>query len=321
MQKQKRFKWGWIGVAVAIVLTGCKGTANTVEVEVSGPGMVTSTGFQCEGDCTLDLPLNWLQSQLLMRKSATLVAQPADGYELFGWLTYAAQCGTEPECKVSVQAGCDDTFDLRSYNVPCEKLVPDQKWVTAAFVEKDSVALRASSGPAAACIATTLDEIRCWGIDELEDNVPVAVNPTALKMTNVSACIKDDIGLKCWGSDYYLGNEPQPPLIDPIDFAVSYRLFCAIDQGEVICWGPSAYYLERAEPPLSNPTRIAAAKSTENMCVIDDVGLHCWGAQANPVQSAPLGSETTIELPNFRCEVTADIFECSYVKSPYSFPE
>ena len=197
-------------------------------------------------------------------------------------LTYAAQCGTEPECKVSVQAGCDDAFDLRSSNVPCEKLVPDQKWVTAAFVEKDSVVLRASYGAATACIATIQDEIRCWGIEEIENNVPVAVNLTALKMSDGSACIKDDIGLKCWG--------------------------------------PNAYYLANV-PPLSNPTRIAPAKYSNNMCVIDDVGLHCWGDLANPAQSAPLGSETTIELPDFRCEVTAEVFECNYVNPLYSETE
>lgn len=300
-------------MATALLLSGCKGTDNTVRIEVAGPGVVTTESLTCEDECVVKLPLSWLESQLLVRKSVTLVAEPKPSAELFGWTSpyyYYAQDKTAPTYTVSVQAQCLDALDFRGSLVPCRTLGADHNGATAIFVEAGSIALSAWHFGSNVCVATTQDEIRCWGSTELETNIPDVINPSALKISRTIGCVKDDAGLKCWGPPYYLG-ETQPVLTDPTEFAVSNHFVCAIDQGQLVCWGRSANQLAHA-PTLSNPTRITNISDSDNLCVIDDNGLHCWGSWANPAQSAPLGNETSITLPRYQCSITEDDFTCRY---------
>lgn len=302
--------------AIAIVaLSGCKGTDNTVRVSVDGPGTVFSNDFQCNDQCETIVHLSWWQSQLLLKKSITLTAAPEQGYEFFGWVktSYLLNCNDSEQdeehdleqCTVPVQAGCADELDFRTSGIPCQTLEPNNRILTAVFVEQGSTEQRVWSG-SSACQVTTSDEIRCWGPSDLENNTPVVSNPGELKISTSIGCVKSDSGFQCWGDPYYLGDS-QPPLTDPEAFIVSDGFLCAIDLGQVVCWG--RYSDNIADTPvLSNPTRIAFAYP--NVCAIDDDGLHCWGDNIDGVQSAPIGDETFISLPNFDCTITQDAFGC-----------
>lgn len=298
-------------LVIAIVLSGCKGTDNNVQIEVFGPGVSSAEGLLCDAECSLPQPLSWLQSQLLLHKSVKLVAQPAPGAEFIGWVTDegAVDCGTEPACEISVQAQCNDVLDLRHKLIPCKDLSSEHKNVIAAFVEQDSIVFSTWYQFVSACAVTAQDGIRCWGDAGLAENVPAVINPTELKLNRATACVRDDTGLKCWGSSYYLGGT-QPVLADPVDFTVSTYFICAIDQGQVICWGRDTNSILPV-PEFNNPTRIASVGDTDNVCVIDDEGLQCWGSRANPPQRAPLGNQALISLDRYQCEVSPQRFDCT----------
>ena len=294
---------------IALSMTACKGTDNTVTVTIDGYGEVSDGETVCTDRCTKDLPLTWLQSQLMHTKSVTYTPTPDFGYEFFGWTKnyfYTDACQDTELCTITVEARCGDLLDFRSSGIPCGDLESTHKSVTAVFLEQGSIAQEVWNN-GRACVITTSDEIRCWGISpSLENNVPTVINPVELQMYGDVACVKDDAGLHCWGNEYYLG-ETQPALTDPEAFTINSGVICAIDVGQVACWGGNQDWV-LPTPTLNNPTRITSVY--QNVCVIDDDGVHCWGNQSDEPQFAPIESDTLVQLPNYDCTITEDTFEC-----------
>lgn len=294
---------------VAIGLVACKGTENSVTVTVDGHGVISDGTLTCADECETIQPLNWLQSQLLIKKSVSFTPVADFGYEFFGWTKYnspdANNCLDNDQCTLTVWALCDELLDFRMSGIPCGELAPMHRSTTAVFVEQGSVAERVWSF-GRACLISSADEVHCWGHSDLEDNPPQVINPSEIQLSGDVACIMDDIGLHCWGDEYYLGDN-QPLLISPTAFTVGSGYVCAIDLGQVVCWGYRSDLVANM-PILNNPTRITSVYP--NVCVIDDAGLHCFGVDADVPQSAPIGDEMVVSLPNFDCTITDDIFEC-----------
>ncbi len=292
---------------IALSISACKGTDNSVSVTVDGHGQVSDGENTCIDQCTTELPLTWLQSQRMETRSVTYTATADFGYEFLGWTKKhahdSASCLGDGPCTISIKVRCGEILDFRGGGIPCGDLLPMNRSVTAVFVEQGTIAIKVWR-QTQSCVITTDDLIRCWGRD-LENNVPLVTNPSELKIHSGLACVKDEYGLHCWGSEYYLG-EDQPALNDPGDFTVNIGLVCAIDLGQVVCWGRNQDSVSTS-PMLNNPTRITS--SYENVCVIDEDGLYCWGDQSEEPQFAPIGSGT-IQLPNYDCTITEDLFEC-----------
>jgi hypothetical protein len=146
-----------------------------------------------------------------------------------------------------------------------------------------------SSGTEHACVIDDTGVV-CWGSNGYgQTDVPLLINPVQVSAGNSHTCAIDGNGVVCWGQNS-LGQTDVPPLSNPVAVhALSgrhARTTCAIDDTGVVCWGDLGEYDNYVLPQLSNPTAISG-KNYYNLCAIDDTGVVCWFEQGRNLADVP----------------------------------
>lgn len=98
--------------------------------------------------------------------------------------------------------------------------------------------------------------------------VPPLQNPRQLSVGRNFACVLEDRGLVCWGSEMNV-----PSLVKPVLLATSSSRICVIDQQQVKCWGAGGNV--NIAPTLKNPRALWVGEL--HTVALDDDGFHCWG--------------------------------------------
>ena len=145
-----------------------------------------------------------------------------------------------------------------------------------------------AAGDGFAC-ALDDDGVSCWGGNIGQP--PLLENPYLLAAGFNSACAADDSGVVCWGADDYgqvsgvpselagsrvVQLEINGPVHDEV--GISDRAHaCAMTATQVYCWGDDLYGQSSVPPDVQAPSLISLG--FEYSCVVDSVGLRCWGAQ------------------------------------------
>ena len=87
-------------------------------------------------------------------------------------------------------------------------------------------------------------------------------------------CALDDMGVVCWGSNYY-GQTMVPSLDNPTQVITGAYHTCALDDTGVVCWGANGQG-QGTVPSLDNPMQVGAGWG--HTCALDATGVVCWGS-------------------------------------------
>lgn len=224
---------------LAITLTGCN-----LNINVFGEGRVISDSGKV--DCADDCVYRGDSS----KRTETLRAEPADGYEFLGFIGdcqsdesceasygfyvtyYGNVCdnnssGSTAESEGSVSpslSGCFPRLGAHSYNTD------------AIFIETEGYLDKAVSR-SNACILTIDGEMECWGVSK---NIPDHVTGVSeMALSANYTCAIFDGGIDCWGmsSEVVEGAQDLPELENPHSLRAEWYYACVIDNEEEICWG------------------------------------------------------------------------------------
>lgn len=129
--------------------------------------------------------------------------------------------------------------------------------------------------------ACVLDDkgVTCWGSNHSASvpisQVPQLKNPYLITSGDGHACVADDDGVKCWG-DNFMGQLNAPALKKPTEISAGGAHSCAIDEGKVFCWGWGEGNPDLQPPAgLKNPRMLTTGR--QHACVADDNDTSCVG--------------------------------------------
>ena len=244
----------------ALALNGCKEMESTVSVTYEGDGrVVESDKIDCPETCEATYT-----HTLWQRKSITLNAQPAPGFETFGW----DGCGLGETCVRQFEGACGG-YDpalgtcLGFYGLDIDLhaiFVPEGSLIDTAIHEDNK------------CFLNTSGELHCWP-ESFASDLPAVENPTKLFLSSDNGCVKDDTGLQCWGNPYIADT---PKFEDPDMVITNNVMGCGMDQGTPLCWGSSPENVLDG-PLLTGVTKLYAHTPYSGVCADADQGHVCWG--------------------------------------------
>ncbi|MFH1320132.1 MAG: putative Ig domain-containing protein [Bacteroidota bacterium] len=150
-------------------------------------------------------------------------------------------------------------------------------------------------------------------LDTIQIDVPGDLGNVA-KVTagGLHTCALDEIGLYCWGHNYY-GQTDIPVYLGSItNIAAGMHHTCALDENRPYCWGNNDYnQLDVPVADLGLVTDITAAGSYT--CALDENGIHCWGDNKYGQTDVPLDLGSVIDIatgPNHACALDENGVYC-----------
>lgn len=290
-------------LAFTLFLSGCKNPEVEVTVAKEGQGTVAGSKINCGETCEATHYSPWLQVQKKRFTTTTLNAQAEPGYSFYGWsgsvqsenTPTSKGCGTNEQCTLYLETECVG-IDFRP-STACFEFLPGSIDLHAIFMPEGSVLSSDWDQDNSTCLISTTNELKCWGYYIGGDKAPSSLNnPTEVKVSRDSACVKDDNGLQCWGSDSVAA---VPALTNLQAFDVSVGVACAISGSEILCWGsPTRLTHYQPIPTIENPVDIRLG--VNGACVEDNTGNDtCWGSEIRGQINTPALSGVT-DLALFR---------------------
>jgi len=76
-----------------------------------------------------------------------------------------------------------------------------------------------------------------------------------------------------------------PELFNPHGLSSSHIHVCVLDDVGVKCWGGGNYHGENDVPPLTDPVEVAAGRLFT--CALDSIGVQCWGSELHGITEIP----------------------------------
>jgi hypothetical protein len=127
--------------------------------------------------------------------------------------------------------------------------------------------------------ALTQGEVKCWGTEKMDIELPFLDNPILLGGGYSTACAWDKTGLKCWGSDFIAaaGLEMNAPKLPnpPTELVVWGKDACAVSAQGLVCWGASWDSKKAIE--WKNPADLSLVEGI--LCAITSEGAKCVNSQ------------------------------------------
>lgn len=144
---------------------------------------------------------------------------------------------------------------------------------------------------AASNYTCVIDEgtVKCWGDASHDDPVARAalVNPTRVVAGVNYTCAQDDNGVSCWGTNNHGQLDVPAAVTNPDTLDAGPYHVCALQDNTVYCWGRTTYDISIPPNDLVNPENLSLSSEASHSCVVDQGSPRCWGFNGNEEVSKP----------------------------------